>query len=116
MAYRYVGKNTRPFSAITQNNYGRTIIYTNQNRIIEYTVKNGICYVSMKDLMSTISSTDLLISNAMPKPSINCTASSVNSGGNIAMIYIDKNTTNLYGDFYTKNAKSDCSFSYPVAK
>ena len=33
MAYRYVGKNTRPFSAITQNNYGRTIIYTNQNRI-----------------------------------------------------------------------------------
>ena len=35
MAYRYVGKNTRPFSAITQNNYGRTIIYTNQNRIDE---------------------------------------------------------------------------------
>ena len=33
MAYRYVGKNTRPFSAITQNNYGRTIIYTNKNRI-----------------------------------------------------------------------------------
>ena len=33
MAYRYVGKNTRPFSAITQNNYGRTIIYTNQNKI-----------------------------------------------------------------------------------
>ena len=35
MAYRYIGKNTRPFSAITQNNYGRTIIYTNQNRIDE---------------------------------------------------------------------------------
>ena len=35
MAYRYVGKNTRPFSALTQNNYGRTIIYTNQNRIDE---------------------------------------------------------------------------------
>ena len=35
MAYRYVGKNTRPFSAITQNNYGRTIIYTNQNKIDE---------------------------------------------------------------------------------
>ena len=35
MAYRYVGKNTRQFSAITQNNYGRTIIYTNQNRIDE---------------------------------------------------------------------------------
>ena len=35
MAYRYVGKNTRPFSAITNNNYGRTIIYTNQNRIDE---------------------------------------------------------------------------------
>ena len=35
MAYRYVGKYTRPFSAITQNNYGRTIIYTNQNRIDE---------------------------------------------------------------------------------
>lgn len=35
MAYRYVSKNTRPFSAITQNNYGRTIIYTNQNRIDE---------------------------------------------------------------------------------
>ena len=35
MAYRYVGKNTRPFSAITQNNYGRSIIYTNQNRIDE---------------------------------------------------------------------------------
>ena len=83
---------------------------------IEYTVKNGICYVSMKDLMSTISSTKLSISTTMPKPSINCTASSVNAGGNIAMIYIDKNTTNLYGNFYTKNAKSDCSFSYPVAE
>ena len=35
MAYQYFGKNTRPFSAITQNNYGRTIIYTNQNRIDE---------------------------------------------------------------------------------
>ena len=35
MAYRYVGKNTSPFSAITQNNYGRSIIYTNQNRIDE---------------------------------------------------------------------------------
>ena len=35
MAYRYVGKNTRPFSAITHNNYGRSIIYTNQNRIDE---------------------------------------------------------------------------------
>ena len=35
MAYRYFGKNTRPFSAITQNNYGRSIIYTNQNRIDE---------------------------------------------------------------------------------
>lgn len=35
MAYRYGGKNTRPFSAITQNNYGRTIIYTNQNKIDE---------------------------------------------------------------------------------
>ena len=35
MAYRYVGKNTRPFSAITQNSYGRSIIYTNQNRIDE---------------------------------------------------------------------------------
>ena len=33
MAYRYVGKNTRPFSAITHNNYGRSIIYTNQNKI-----------------------------------------------------------------------------------
>ena len=83
---------------------------------IEYTVKNGICYVSMKDLMSTISSTNLLISTTMPKPSINCTASSVNAGGNIAMIYIDKNATNLRGNFYTKNAKSDCSFSYPVAE
>ena len=38
MAYRYVGKNTRPFSAITQNNYGRSIIYTNQNRIDEYNI------------------------------------------------------------------------------
>ena len=83
---------------------------------IEYAVKNGICYVSMKDLMSTISSTKLLISTTMPKPSINCTASSVNASGNIAMIYIDKNTTNLCGNFYTKNAKSDCSFSYPVAE
>lgn len=35
MAYRYVGKNTRPFSAITQNNYGRSIICTNQNKIDE---------------------------------------------------------------------------------
>ena len=72
----------------------------------------------MKDLMSTISSTKLLISPTMPKPSINCTASSssVSSSGNLATIYIDKNTTNLYGNFYTKNAKSDCSFSYPVAE
>ena len=83
---------------------------------IEYTVKNGICYVSMRDLMSTISSTNLLISTTMPKPSINCSDSSVNASGNIAMIYIDKGTTNLYGNFYTKNAKSDCSFSYPVAE
>ena len=83
---------------------------------IEYTVKNGICYVSMKDLMSTISSTNLLISNTMPKPSINCTALSVDASGNIAMIYIDKNTTKLCGNFYTKNAKSNCSFSYPVAE
>lgn len=30
---KYFGKNIRPFSAITQNNYGRRIIYTNQNRI-----------------------------------------------------------------------------------
>lgn len=35
MAYRYIGKNVRPFSAITHNNYGRTVIYTNQNRIDE---------------------------------------------------------------------------------
>ena len=35
MAYTYAGKNIRPFSAITHNNYGRTIIYTNQNRIDE---------------------------------------------------------------------------------
>ena len=35
MAYRYFGKNKRPFSEITNNNYGRTIIYTNQNRIDE---------------------------------------------------------------------------------
>ena len=85
---------------------------------IEYTVKNGICYVSMKDLMSTISSTNLLLSNAMPKPSINCTVSSpsVSSSGNSATIYIEKNTTTLRGDFYVKNAKSNCSFSYPVAE
>ena len=83
---------------------------------IEYTVKNGICYVSMKDLMSTISSTKLSISTTMPKPSINCTASSVNASGNIAIIYINKDTTNLCGNFYTKNAKGDCSFSYPVAE
>lgn len=30
---KYFGKNIRPFSAITQNNYGRRIIFTNQNRI-----------------------------------------------------------------------------------
>lgn len=30
---KYFGKNIRPFSAITQNNYGRRIIYTNQNKI-----------------------------------------------------------------------------------
>ena len=93
-----------------------TPINSNITGNIEYTVKNGICYVSMKDLMSTISSTKLLISTTMPKPSINYTASSVNAGGVIATIYIDKNTTNLYGNFYTKNAKSDCSFSYPVAE
>ena len=48
MAYRYVGKNTRPFSAITQNNYGRTIIYTNQNRIDENNIvkelNNALAY------------------------------------------------------------------------
>ena len=93
-----------------------TPVNSNITGNIEYTVKNGICYVSMKNLMSTISSTKLLISTTMPKPSINCTASSVNAGGNIAMIYIDKNTTNLYGNFYTKNAMSNCSFSYPVAE
>ena len=93
-----------------------TPVNSNITGNIEYTVKNGICYVSMKNLMSTISSTNLLISTTMPKPSINCTASSVTAGGNIAMIYIDKNTTNLRGNFYTKNAKSDCSFSYPVAE
>ena len=93
-----------------------TPVNSNITGNIEYTVKNGICYVSMKDLMSTISSTNLLISTAMPKPSINCTASSVDASGNIAMIYIDKNTTNLRGNFYTKNAKSNCSFSYPVAE
>lgn len=32
---KYFGKNIRSFSAITQNNYGRRIIYTNQNRIDE---------------------------------------------------------------------------------
>ena len=83
---------------------------------IEYTVKNGICYVSMKDLMSTISSTGLLISTTMPKPSVNCNAVSINSSGNVATIYIDKNTTKLNGNFYEKNAKSNCSFSYPVAE
>ena len=48
MAYRYVGKNTRPFSAVTQNNYGRTIIYTNQNRIDESNIvkelNNALAY------------------------------------------------------------------------
>lgn len=48
MAYRYVGKNTRPFSAITQNNYGRSIIYTNQNRIDESNIvkelNNALAY------------------------------------------------------------------------
>ena len=85
---------------------------------IEYTVKNGICYVSMRDLMSTISSTNLVISNTLPKPSINCSvsSSSASSSGNIATIYIDKNTTTLRGDFYVKSAKSNCSFSYPVAE
>ena len=70
----------------------------------------------MKDLMSTISSTGLLISTTMPKPSINCNAVSVNASGNIAMICIDKNTAKLNGNFYEKNAKSNCSFSYPVAE
>ena len=95
-----------------------TPVNSNITGIIEYEVKNGICYVSMKDLMSTMASTNLLISNAMPKPSINCTASSssASSSGNIATIYIDKNTTTLRGDFYVKNAKSNCSFSYPVAE
>ncbi|MBQ2408200.1 MAG: hypothetical protein II309_02090, partial [Bacilli bacterium] len=83
---------------------------------IEYTVKNGICYVSMKDLMSTISSTGLLISTTMPKPSVNCNAVSVSPSGNVAIIYIDKNTAKLNGNFYEKNAKSNCSFSYPVAE
>ena len=48
MAYQYFGKNTRPFSAITQNNYGRTIIYTNQNRIddtnIVQELNNALAY------------------------------------------------------------------------
>lgn len=33
MAYRYVGKNTRPFSAICNCNFGRRIIYTNKKQI-----------------------------------------------------------------------------------
>ena len=66
--------------------------------------------------MSTISSTNLLISTTMPKPSIDSAALSVDGSGSITRIYIDKNTTNLYGNFYTKNAKGRCSFSYPVAE
>ena len=66
--------------------------------------------------MSTISSTNLLISRTMPKPSINCAALSVDASGSITRIYIDKNTTNLYGNFYTKNSNGRCSFSYPVAE
>ena len=33
MAYRYAGKNTRPFSALCQNNYGREVIYTDVESI-----------------------------------------------------------------------------------
>ena len=66
--------------------------------------------------MSTVSSTNLVISTTMPKPSINCSALSVDTGGSITRIYINKNTTKLYGNFYTKNAKGRCSFSYPVAE
>lgn len=45
---KYFGKNIRPFSAITNNNYGRTIIYTNQNRIDENNIvqelENALVY------------------------------------------------------------------------
>lgn len=33
MAWKYAGKNIRPFSAVCGNRYGRQIIYTNQERI-----------------------------------------------------------------------------------
>ena len=83
---------------------------------IEYTVKNGICYVSINALESTISSIGLSISTTMPKPSVNCSAVSINTTGIIARIYMDKNTAKINGNFYEKNAKSYCSFSYPVAE
>lgn len=35
MAYRYSGKNTRPFSAVCHNEYGRKVIKTNATRIDE---------------------------------------------------------------------------------
>ena len=56
MAYRYVGKNTRPFSAITQNNYGRSIIYTNQNRIDESNIVNdtGWQQIVTKDYVDSV--------------------------------------------------------------
>lgn len=39
---KYFGKNIRPFSAITQNNYGRRIIYTNQNKIDSGNIVNEL--------------------------------------------------------------------------
>ena len=112
-------KGWQKVCATTVDDVGVTTITPVNSNItgnIEYTVKNGICYVSMNDLMSTISSTKLLISDTMPKPSINCATLSVDASGSITRIYIGKNTTNLYGNFYTKNAKGNCSFSYPVAE
>lgn len=35
MAYSYFGKNTRPFTAVCDCNFGRTVIYTNKSKIDE---------------------------------------------------------------------------------
>ena len=70
----------------------------------------------MKDLMSNVSTLNLLISTTMPKPSINSNSALFSSSGNIAWVYIDMATTELKGDFYQRNVKCNCSFTYPVAE
>ena len=85
---------------------------------IEYTVKNGICYVSLINVKSTTNSNGLSMSTTMPKSAINSHSAIFKQvgNGNIGIVYITKNTTQLTANIYISDIIGDCSFSYPVAE